>query len=241
MPSGMLRGWAAGVRGTPGALYKTGRLPVASCPEPPLVSGGIPRAKEYLGAIMTCLNRGWSAHFTKAKLPFRQPKVRYVDAPTERICGVRWPGGAAAFYCTGQATLVFPLEGQWIEGRTDLYPLKVAAHEYGHHVQQQAGIRAAYEKLVRARTGDQAELGRRYELQADCLAGVFAGSVWRSLGRSAEHWTALLDAVKASGDEPDGRRSHGSGSSRVSWLKRGYAAVSPSACDTWSAPASKVS
>ncbi|MEU7892467.1 neutral zinc metallopeptidase [Nonomuraea sp. NPDC049152] len=225
-----------------GSLYRTGRLRAASCPEPPLVSGGIPRPKEYLLAITKCLDKGWSAHFGRARLTYSRPKVLYVEEPMDRVCGVRWPGGAAAFYCTDRATLVFPLEGQWIDGRTDLYPLKVAAHEYGHHVQQQAGIRAAYEKLIRARRGDQAELGRRYELQADCLSGVFAGSVWRSLGgRSAQDWTALVDAVRASGDDPEGPRSHGSGASRVSWLKRGYAAVSPSACDTWSVPSSKIS
>ncbi len=232
---------AGATGGSPRALYGSGRLRAASCPEPPLVAGGIPRPKEYLVAVTKCLDRGWAAHFKRAKLPYHPPKILYVDEPMDRVCGVRWPGGAAAFYCTGRATLVFPLQGQWIDGRTDLYPLKVAAHEYGHHVQQRAGIRAAYERLVRARGHDQAELGRRYELQADCLSGVFAGSVRRSLGRSEQDWTALAGAVRAAGDDPEGPRSHGSGSSRVSWFKRGLSAVSPAACDTWSAPSSKVS
>ncbi|MBB3726708.1 neutral zinc metallopeptidase [Nonomuraea dietziae] len=227
--------------GPPGRLHGTGALRAASCPEPPLISGGIPRSKEYLTAIVRCMDTGWSAHFRRAGLRYRAPRVLYFEQPQDEVCGLPWPGGAAAFYCTRRATLVFPLEGPWIEGRTDLYPLKIAAHEYGHHVQQQAGVRSAYERLVRARRGDQAELGRRYELQADCLAGVFTASVWRSLGRSPADWTALVEAVRASGDEPEGRRSHGKGASRAYWLGRGYAAVSPSACDTWSAPPSRVS
>ncbi|GAA2359147.1 hypothetical protein GCM10010404_10410 [Nonomuraea africana] len=227
--------------GPPRLLYETGRLRAASCPEPPLISGGIPRSKEYLTAIVRCMDAGWSAHLRRAGLRYRAPTVLYVEEPRDTVCGLPWPGGAAAFYCTERATLVFTLEGPWIEGRTDLYPLKVAAHEYGHHVQQQAGVRSAYERLVRGRKGDQAELGRRYELQADCLAGVFAGSVWRSLGRSPADWTALVETVRASGDEPDGRHSHGKGAGRAYWLQRGYAARSPSACDTWSAPSAKVS
>ncbi|TMR99302.1 hypothetical protein EJK15_08235 [Nonomuraea basaltis] len=80
---------------------------------------------------------------------------------------------------------------------------------------------------------------RRYELQADCLSGVFLGSVWGSLARAEPDWAALVDATRASGGDDD-YRSHGKRAGRVSWLKRGYQAVSPAACDTWSAPATKV-
>jgi predicted metalloprotease len=219
---------------------RAGGLAVTSCPETPISSGGIPQARQYLETVVKCLDKSWSAYFARAGRSFGKPVVRYFEEPESTVCGVRWPEYAAAFYCTERATLVFPLTGGWIEGRTDLYPLKVAAHEYGHHVQSATGIRRSYEARAGAERARQGELKRRYELQADCLSGVFLGSVWGSLARSERDWTALLDATRASGDE-DGYRSHGKGATRVSWLKRGYQAVSPAACDTWSAPAAKVS
>lgn len=222
-------------------LYDSGRLRRASCPEEKISHGGIPRTRQYLSAVVKCLDTTWSAHFKRAGLPFSPPVVRFYDEPEDRVCGVRWPAGAAAFYCTDRRTLVFPLQGRWIEERKDLYPFKIAAHEYGHHLQSLTGIRATYEQRVRARQGDHHELGRRYELQADCLAGAFIGGVWSSLGRPSADWTALVESTKASGDEGDAPRTHGTGTSRAYWLKRGFAATSPAACDTWKAPASRVS
>lgn len=132
-----------------------------------------------------------------------------------------------------------PADGRWIEGRTDLYPFKVAAHEYAHHVQTLTGVRRSYEARHRAEPHARGELRRRFELQADCLAGVFMGSVRASLARTGEDWSALYEAVRAGGDDGD-RRSHGRGAGRVYWFKRGGATVSPAACDTWSAPAARV-
>ncbi|MFI6513059.1 neutral zinc metallopeptidase [Streptosporangium sp. NPDC050855] len=221
-------------------LLKSGRLVAAPCQEPPLVDRGVPRTREYLKAVLGCLDRSWSAHFARAGLRFRKPAVRFYEEPARRVCGLRWPPNAAAFYCTGRATLVFPLDGAWIEGRTDLYPLKVAAHEYGHHLQSLTGIRAAYEALARSDRARGAELGRRYELQADCLSGVFLGGVRRFLPRTGQDWEVLRDALRASGDE-GGRHTHGIGANRVRWFERGRGAVSPAACDTWTAAPSRVS
>ncbi|GAA3133409.1 hypothetical protein GCM10010466_24990 [Planomonospora alba] len=229
--------------GTP--LVRTGRLAAVECSEPPITDGGIPRAREYLTAAVACLNRSWSAHLARAGLRFRAPRVRFYDEPVARVCGQRWPH-ADAFYCTEQGTLVFPLTGPWIEDRTDLYPFKQAAHEYGHHLQSLTGIRAAYERrAARARGALLTELKRRYELQADCLAGVFLGSVRHSLPRTGRDWAALSEAIRRSGDDEadrlHGTVTHGDGADRLRWFTRGYGALSPSACDTWSAKRSWVS
>ncbi|TDE50198.1 metalloprotease-like protein [Nonomuraea mesophila] len=219
---------------------KAGKLAATSCPETPIVSGGVPRTREYLQTVVKCLDKSWGAYVERAGRTFHKPVVRYFEEPASTVCGMRWPAYADAFYCTERATVVFPLTGRWIENRTDLFPFKVAAHEYGHHLQSLLGIRRSYEARARADRSHADRLKRRYELQADCLSGVFLGSVWRSLARSERDWAALLDATRASGDDDDGHRTHGKGSSRAYWLKRGYGAVSPAACDTWSAPATRV-
>ncbi|MEU8204730.1 neutral zinc metallopeptidase [Streptosporangium sp. NPDC049046] len=222
------------------SLLKSGRLATTSCPEPPLVDRGIPRPGEYLTAVTRCLRTSWSAHFARAGLRFRTPTVRIYSEPERRVCGIAWPTGADAFYCTERATLVFPLTGLWIEDRTDLYPFKVAAHEYGHHLQSLTGIRTHFERRVRAERTRHFELRRRYELQADCLSGVFLGSVRDSLPRTEQDWKALSETIRANGDEGE-YRTHGSGVNRVRWFERGYRAVSPGACDTWTATPSRVS
>jgi uncharacterized protein len=235
LPSGVAQAASPG-----SSLLKTGRLAATSCPEPPIIDLGIPRTREYLTAAIKCLNKSWSAHFARAGLRFRKPTVAFYEAPAQRVCGIPWPAYAAAFYCTERATLVFPLTGDWIENRTDLYPLKTAAHEYGHHLQSLTGVRDRYEARVRSDHAHQAELGRRYELQADCLSGVFLGSIRRSSSRTEQDWKSLSDTLRASGDDRD-HRAHGTGVNRVRWFNRGYRAVSPSACDTWTATPSQVS
>ncbi|NRQ30973.1 metalloprotease-like protein [Nonomuraea sp. NN258] len=207
-----------------------------------MITGGVPRTESYLRTMLKCLNTSWSRHLAKSGRTFRAPVVEFYDEPVREVCGLPWPAQAAAFYCTDRRTLVFPLTGDWVENRTDLYPLKVAAHEYGHHLQSLTGIRRAFESRLRAARSRalQSELGRRYELQADCLAGVFLGAAWGSMSRTGQDWTTLLDETKDSGDEYAAYRSHGKGANRVHWLKRGYQGRSPAACDTWSAPAAKV-
>ncbi|MDP9847599.1 neutral zinc metallopeptidase [Streptosporangium lutulentum] len=222
-------------------LLKTGKLATTSCPEPPIIDLGIPRTREYLTTVMKCLDKSWSAHFARAGLRFRKPTVRFYEEPAQKVCGtVPWPVNVGALYCTERATLVFPLTGDWIENRTDLYPFKIAAHEYGHHLQSLTGVRRDYEARVRSDPAHQNELNRRYELQADCLSGVFLGSVRRSLPRTAQDWESLSDELRASGDDP-GHRTHGAGANRVRWFDRGYRAISPAACDTWTAKPSYVS
>lgn len=210
----------------------TGRLATRSCPEPPLIKGGVPYPREYLTAMLKCLNKAWSAHFARSGLRFSPPTVRFYDGPQREVCGLPWPDGAAAFYCANRRILVLPLAGEWIEGRTDLYPLKVAAHEYAHHLQTLTGISRAHF----SRPTEQSR--RRYELQADCLAGVFLASV--APRRPAKDWTALVESTRSSGDEY-GYRSHGKGANRAYWLSRGFTTASPGSCDTWSAPSAKTS
>ncbi|MGW4798040.1 neutral zinc metallopeptidase, partial [Nonomuraea sp. NPDC004297] len=177
---------------------RAGKLAATACPEPPLSTGGIPRTREYLDTVVSCLDRSWSAYLARTGTRFQRPAVRHAEHGT--VCGVP-VADVDAFYCHPTETLVFPLTGRWIDGRTDLYPVKVAAHEYAHHVQTLTGLRRAYEARYRTRPVTRAESRRRFELQADCLAGVFLGSVRASLARTGDDWEALRETVRASGDD----------------------------------------
>jgi predicted metalloprotease len=121
----------------------------------------------------------------------------------------------------------------------------VIAHEYGHHVENLLGV------LDRARdrsTGPQSS-GVRVELQADCLAGMWArGAVETGF---IEELTEAdirdgLDAAAAIGDdriqehaqgrvEPESW-THGSAEQRQRWFTTGYQSNSLSSCDTFAVP-----
>ncbi len=123
----------------------------------------------------------------------------------------------------------------------------VIAHEVGHHVQNLLGIsdkvRAAQER------GSEAQakaLSVRLELQADCLAGVWAFHANRSRHiLEAGDVDAGLNAASQIGDDRMQMRArgyvspesftHGSSEQRVRWFKRGLESGITKSCDTFSA------
>jgi hypothetical protein len=124
----------------------------------------------------------------------------------------------------------------------------VIAHEIGHHVQNLLGIAEAVQE-AKMRAGSEAEANQlqvRMELQADCLAGV-----WASLNEQVKSRLEPgdvedgLNAAAAIGDDMIQRRTqgyvvpdaftHGSSEQRVRWFRRGLQSGQVKACDTFSA------
>jgi len=121
----------------------------------------------------------------------------------------------------------------------------VIAHEYGHHIEN---LRGVLEKARSRETGPQSP-GVRVELQADCLAGMWArGAV--DTGFIEELTDADiadgLDAASAIGDDriqeqAQGQVSpeswtHGSSQQRQKWFLIGFRSTAASACDTFAVP-----
>jgi predicted metalloprotease len=102
----------------------------------------------------------------------------------------------------------------------------VIAHEVGHHVQNQLGL------LEHSRESGPGSASVAQELQADCLAGVWAHSTnQRSLLEQGDIEEAL-NAASAIGDDTLQRRSegvvrpeswtHGSSAQRQKAFRRGF-------------------
>jgi predicted metalloprotease len=125
----------------------------------------------------------------------------------------------------------------------------VIAHEVGHHVQALLGI-AAKVQATKQRLDERGAnaLQVRMELQADCLAGV-----WASLNHQLKNRLQPGDieeglrAAAAIGDDTLQRRTqgkvvpesftHGSSEQRVRWFKRGFDTGQAQSCDTFASDA----
>jgi predicted metalloprotease len=121
----------------------------------------------------------------------------------------------------------------------------VIAHEVGHHVQNLMGITDKVDGMRQRGSEAQSNaLSVRLELQADCLAGVWAhhsqkAKAWLEPGDIEEG----LNAASRIGDDTLQRQSqgvvvpesftHGSSAQRMSWFKRGLSGGNMSQCNTF--------
>ena len=123
----------------------------------------------------------------------------------------------------------------------------VIAHEVGHHVQNLLGIMTKVQSLQsRAANRNEANaLSVRLELQADCLAGIWAsyanrernileqGDVEEGLNAAAQIGDDRIQKRAQGYVVPEGF-THGSAEQRVQWFRRGIETADLKQCDTFS-------
>jgi uncharacterized protein len=176
------------------------------------------------------------------------PQINFVAAVRASHCyGLYISAGPV--YCSGNNTVFVSLNemervSNRIAGVGDLGLAFLVAHEFGHHVQKIHGRFRVLSALVRAEPQLQRELSLRFELEADCLAGVWAGKSpkFATLAGARE---AMLTAIDAIGDDKVQLASaglanpatftHGTSSQRVRWFKAGVEGGTIEACDVLNA------
>ena len=117
------------------------------------------------------------------------------------------------------------------------------AHEIGHHVQNLLGLTERVERAQGDRPEYRNALSVRLELQADCLAGVWAKSTQARQILESGDVEEAMNAAAAVGDDRLQRQArgrvqpetftHGSSKDRVEWFKRGMASGRIDGCDTF--------
>jgi len=157
------------------------------------------------------------------------------------------------FYCPNDQKVYIDLDfyrqlRRQIGAPGDFAQAYVIAHEVGHHVQQQLGIQQQVQRAQRQLPQRQAnQLLVRLELQADCLAGVWAnhtatqrntlepGDIEEALNAASRIGDDTLQRQSSGTVRPDSF-THGSSAQRQSWFRRGLESGDMKACDTFTGP-----
>ena len=201
---------------------------------------------QQLAYIVSDIQDFWSSTFSAAGKTYPMTKLVLFSGSTQSGCG---PASAATgpFYCPTDQKVYLDL-GFFDELQTrfgasggDFAMAYVVAHEFGHHVQTALGVSDAVQQQLQQDPSRQNDLSVRQELQADCLAGVWAHSASADL--QAGDIEEALSAAAAVGDDriqakTTGRIdpeswTHGSAQERTAWFTNGYRSGNVNDCDTF--------
>jgi predicted metalloprotease len=192
----------------------------------------------------------WHELFARQGRRYQEPVLVMFTGSTRSACGL---GQAAMgpFYCPADNKAYIDLSF-YDQMRTrfrapgDFAQAYVIAHEIGHHVQNQLGISGKVHSMKqRVSQAEGNALSVRLELQADCLAGVWAHHADKARNiLEAGDVDEALNAASAIGDDTLQRQSrgtvvpesftHGTSAQRQRWFRTGLQTGNPDACDTFS-------
>jgi len=207
--------------------------------------------RNFVAVVLAETEDVWNDAFQKAGRTYEEPKLVLFSGAVESACGMA-ESAVGPFYCPADhkvyLDLVFFDELHSRFGASgDFAQAYVIAHEVGHHVQTLLGItRKVTELQSKSGTRDRNKLSVMMELQADCLAGMWAHQAQKKRNiLEAGDIEEGLNAASAVGDDriqkrtrgyvvPDGF-THGSSEQRVGWFKRGLEQGSFQACNTFNA------
>lgn len=201
-----------------------------------------------LNEFMACLLRVWGPTLEEAGFVAVRPAVTVYAGEINSPCGDL--GSYNASYCgVDQQIYVASDVLQILPAALQNQPWMVEtvlAHEFGHSVQGRTGILIS--ELILAQEASEsgaAELSRRIETQADCLAGLAMGSVGQSLDFAQLTYSAISDMMYEIGDdqlsgEADIIGDHGLGNSRQYWGELGLEDTSVGVCNSFIAPDEQV-
>ena len=205
-------------------------------------------AQIVCGAV-TDVQNFWDATFKTAGRNYTFAHTVFFSGGTDTGCG-QASAQTGPFYCPVDSKVYFDLDFlvqlQDRFGATgDLASQYIVAHEYGHHIQKLLGISDQVHQAEQQDPGSANQMSVKLELQADCLAGVWANDANRR-GQFDSN-TEISEAINAAGavgddkiqQQTQGRVdpesfTHGSAQQRMTWFKRGFDTGNSDNCDTFS-------
>src|SRR6516225_5619509 len=209
----------------------------------------------FVSAVLGSTEVQWTAIFAQAGKQYEPPTLVMFSGATQSGCGFA-QSAMGPFYCPIDHKVYLDtsffqdLERRFRGCNTGSKSCQfsqayVIAHEIGHHVQNQLGLLSRVQEEQRGMDKVEANgLQVRVELQADCLAGIWAN-------RAEEKWRfiepgdveAAMQTASAIGDDRLQRRSqgyvvpdaftHGSSEQRTRWFMTGLRSGQVASCNTF--------
>lgn len=201
----------------------------------------------HLNQLTACLMRVFGPTLQKAGFTAVRPSVTIYSGEVATKCGDLPRRNAV--YCAADQQIYYASDlPQLIPPQLRSTPFtteSIIAHEFGHSIQARSGILIS-EFALEDRESSQSKkdaMSRRIELQADCFAGQFLGSIRQSEGLTGSDLTNLTLLFHSFGDDelsgdPLESGNHGRGANRQHWVATGMASTSMGACNTFTASSS---
>ncbi|MBW6398694.1 zinc metallopeptidase [Roseomonas sp. HJA6] len=206
-------------------------------------------ARRFVAQVLGETEQVWRAEFARRGGRYEDPTVVLFSGATQSGCGFA-QAQVGPFYCPRDHKVYIDLDfmadlQRRLGAQGDFAAAYIIAHEVGHHVQNQLGVLGRVEEVRRGQ-GEAASnaLQVRVELQADCLAGVWARRAQETRGiLERGDIEEGLNAAAAVGDDRLQRASrgyvvpesftHGTSAQRATWFRRGLDSGRIEACDTF--------
>lgn len=199
--------------------------------------------RAFLRAVFDDAQHMWSQEFKSAGLQYSPAGLVIFSSHVRSRCGSHEDAGP--FYC-GADHIIY-LSVQWFAALAHQHGVGafaqayIVGHEFGHHVQRLLGIDVG--AAVHVNPGRGNALSVAGEVQADCLAGVWAHSAYTRAQLSSRELDDMLRKAEVIGDDFEARRrgeavdpglfTHGSSAQRQRWLQTGFNSGAPNACDSF--------
>lgn len=206
---------------------------------------------KFVSVVLADTEDTWTGLFKQSGSQYRVPKLVLFRGAVQSACG-RAEAAMGPFYCPGDQKVYIDLAffddlQRRFQAPGEFARAYVIAHEVGHHVQNLLGIADKVDaQRKRVSEAEFNKLSVRMELQADCLAGIWAHHANRTrhiLERGDVE--AAMQAATAIGDDRLQQQSrgyvtpesftHGTSAQRVRWFRRGLDSGQINQCNTFQA------
>ncbi|CAN5818690.1 neutral zinc metallopeptidase [soil metagenome] len=219
----------------------------AATVEPGAFTGADEEA-DFVAVVLADTEDTWNDLFARRGVRYEEPQLVIFSDVVSSACGMA-QSAVGPFYCPRDRMVYLDLAffrdlHERFGAPGEFARAYVIAHEVGHHVQTLLGItdqvRAAQ---ARASQIESNAIQVRMELQADCLAGIWAHHAQRQRQvLEPGDLEAALGAAAAIGDDRLQRQAqghvvpesftHGTSAQRVEWFRNGFESGDPDRCET---------
>ncbi len=220
-------------------------------------------ASQFIGTVLADTEDVWTPIFQQMGVSYTPPRLVLFSGAVNSGCGTA-QAAMGPFYCPADQKVYIDTsffqdmrQQMGISGEQNQTELSrqdqvgdfaqayVIAHEVGHHIQNLLGISGQVQQARAQASKTQGnQLSVRLELQADCLAGIWAHqNQQRTQFLEQGDIEEAMDAAQKIGDDYLQKRAtgqvvpdsftHGSSEQRMHWFQLGLKSGDVNQCDTF--------